>query len=95
MDIVDFNWGGSMDYFAKISVFLTLAYTVLVLTGCTINKEKYTSGLIGCPENMIVVTESSGGFMANTWTANCDGRIFYCTYRSGSRVDCTESILKE
>jgi hypothetical protein len=44
VDIVDFNWGGSMDYIAKISALLTLAYTVLVLTGCTINKEKYTSG---------------------------------------------------
>jgi hypothetical protein len=79
----------------KIIMPVTFAVITLFLSGCTINKEKYTSGLIGCPENKIVITESSGGLMANTWTATCDGRVFYCTYRSGSRVDCTESIAKQ
>jgi len=73
-------------------ILLTLVIAAF-LNGCTINKVKYTSGLIGCPENEIVVTESSGGLMANTWTAKCQDRVFYCTYRSASRVDCTESIV--
>ncbi|MGB5630826.1 MAG: hypothetical protein WBM57_15775 [Woeseiaceae bacterium] len=75
-----------------IAVLASLAVAVQ-LSGCTINKEKYTSGLIGCPENEIQILESSGGLMANTWTAKCGDKVFYCTYRSGSRVDCKESIL--
>lgn len=76
--------------FKKIAM---LAISLALISGCTINKKKYTSGLIGCPEERITVTESSGGFMANTWTAQCNDKTFYCTYRSGSRVDCTESII--
>lgn len=41
--------------------------SVVFLAACTINKTKYTSGIIGCPERMITIAESSGGFTANTW----------------------------
>ncbi len=64
-------------------------------SGCTINKEKYTSGLIGCPEEEILVTKESGGMMANTWTAECDGKTFYCTYKTGGAVFCKESIMRK
>lgn len=79
----------------KLIVLLAVVAAIAQLSGCTINKEKYTSGLIGCPEDEIQIVDSSGGMMANTWTAKCRDKVFYCTYRSGSRVDCTESILSE
>ncbi len=78
----------------KVKLIIVLSLTVM-FSGCTINKEKLTSGLIGCPEENIEVTESSGGFMANTWTAKCNEKTFYCTERSGSRVDCKQSILED
>lgn len=67
---------------------------VLIVVGCTLNKEKYTSGLVGCPEEQITIVSESGGMMANTWTAKCAGKTFYCTYQTGGVVYCKESILK-
>ncbi len=66
----------------------------LFLTSCTLNKEKHTSGIIGCPEDRIAVTESSGGITANTWTATCGGQTFYCTYRGLGNVVCNKSMLE-
>lgn len=72
----------------------TLLLSILILQGCTLNKQKYTSGLVGCPEDQIAIISESGGMMANTWTAKCAGKTFYCTYQSGGKVYCKESILE-
>lgn len=73
---------------------VTIIFLSLISIGCTLNKEKYTSGLVGCPEEQITITSESGGMMANTWTAKCAGKTFYCTYQSGGKVYCKESILE-
>lgn len=70
-----------------------LILSVAFLGGCTINKVKHTSGIIGCPENMITIKESSGGLTANTWTAVCDGKTFYCTYAGMGNVTCNRSMV--
>jgi hypothetical protein len=70
-----------------------MALLCLTFSGCTINKVKHTSGIIGCPEQMIEITDSSGGFTANTWTAVCGGRTFYCTYRGLGNIVCAPSIV--
>lgn len=77
-----------------LSAVAFLTGAMLVSSGCTINKKKYTSGLVGCPESKIEVVEASGGVMANTWTAECNGKTFYCTYRGAGRVNCSESIVE-
>lgn len=75
----------------KKVIFAFMAATLF--SSCTMNKTKHTSGIIGCPESKIEITESSGGFTANTWTAKCEDRTFYCTYRGVGNVTCAESIV--
>lgn len=77
-----------------ISRKFVLILLALIMCGCTLNKEKYTSGLVGCPEDQITIVSESGGMMANTWTAQCAGKTFYCVYLSGGKVYCKESILE-
>lgn len=72
--------------------FLVVLYC-MAISACTINKAKHTSGIIGCPEHMITIEESSGGFTANTWTAVCDGKTFYCTYAGLGNVTCSRSMV--
>lgn len=74
---------------------IAVVLSVVFLAACTINKTKYTSGIIGCPERMITIAESSGGFTANTWTARCDGKTFYCTYAGIGNVTCSPSMIDE
>lgn len=74
---------------------LTVATIVaLQLWGCTLSKENYTAGIIGCPAKEIKVTDESGGWNANSWDAECRGKFFNCTYATGGRVVCAESLPK-
>lgn len=77
----------------RVTLALVVLISLVTLSACTINKVKYTSGIIGCPESMITIKESSGGFTANTWTAVCDGKTFYCTYAGLGNVTCSRSMV--
>jgi hypothetical protein len=54
-----------------------------------------TSGQIGCPEEDITITNDEPGFNERTWTAECNGRTYYCSAvgggHGGGTVSCKES----
>jgi hypothetical protein len=54
-----------------------------------------TSGEIGCPAEDITITNDEPGFNERTWTAECNGRTYYCSAAGGGQgggvVSCKES----
>ncbi len=73
---------------------LTPLVLLLLLSACTASKEQYTAGHIGCPSDEITVVSETGGWMANSWIAECRGKRFHCVYMTGGRVTCTEELPK-
>ena len=73
---------------------LTPLWLLLILSACTASKEQYTAGHVGCPQDEITVVSETGGWMANSWIAECRGKTFHCVYMTGGRVSCTEEIPK-
>lgn len=67
----------------------------LILTGCGAMNwhERVTSGIIGCPETEMVLTDESTGIASDTWTATCRGKTFYCVYMRGS-TSCAPALPK-
>lgn len=71
--------------------YLTPLLLLLLLPSCAF-REQMTSGVIGCPEDEIVVTPISTNPMQTTWKASCRGKTFYCVAKGGAV--CTEEIPK-
>jgi hypothetical protein len=67
---------------------------LLLLAACTASKSQYSAGHIGCPEAEITIVSETGGWMANSWVAECRGKTFHCVYMTGGRVSCTQEIPK-
>lgn len=71
-----------------------------VTTGCSVNYERasMSSGLIGCPPSDLKIEGGEIGWQTDTWTASCNGKKFYCTYRSSYSLDndvqCKEALMK-
>ena len=52
-----------------------------------------SAGLTGCPPAIITIHDESMGYYNDTWTARCQGRIFYCSRQVRGSTVCTESII--
>lgn len=72
----------------------SLLISIVLLVGCTLSKEQYAAGHIGCPADEITVVSETGGWMANSWVAQCRGKTFHCSYMTGGRVSCAEELAK-
>lgn len=73
----------------------TILLALLATTGCA-TRAGISSAEIGCPPDEIVIKDASMGWQTNTWTAQCRGKTFYCTYVSGynlgNRSACKEEL---
>lgn len=69
-------------------------FPLLLIASCTLSKEQYAAGHIGCPANEITVVSETGGWMANSWIAQCRGKTFHCSYMTGGRVSCAEELIQ-
>ena len=73
--------------------YLVVIY-IIVLTqvaGCA-NLEAYSAGQIGCPPEMIKISDKSSDWYSTTWVATCKGKRFICSGQStkySSQVNCT------
>lgn len=67
---------------ALLSVVCTLS-----ATACAAEFVNVTSGEIGCPREEITVSDRHTGWNSGSWTAECRGRIYYCSGTAGS-IDC-------
>jgi hypothetical protein len=70
---------------------------ILVTTGCSdYARASMTSGLVGCSPAELRIEDSEIGWQTDTWTANCNGKRFYCTYLSSysldNNVQCKEAL---
>ncbi|MBN1609988.1 MAG: hypothetical protein JW940_25400 [Polyangiaceae bacterium] len=68
------------------------AVLAVVATGCA-NLAAATSGRIGCPASEIEISDDQDHAGSRTWTANCRGRVYYCSAtivtRGSGAIDCT------
>lgn len=85
----------------RCATLLLLALCVTTQPGC-MNLRAASSGEIGCPESEVEIYDDTGTGSSRTWTAECRGRIFYCSYHTtGYGADghegqyaCTESVVE-
>jgi hypothetical protein len=64
-----------------------LAIAAFTSAGC-LSLAGITSGHIGCARDEITISDETSGGRSRTWTAECNGRRYFC---SGDRqVACTE-----
>ena len=81
--------------------FFILASCVLLSSCSSVEGfKRISSGKIGCPPGQITISDIRGAYFGNifhgteTWTAECNGKIFYCTSTpAGYNIDisCSEA----
>ena len=67
-----------------------------LMMGCTTvmgDLPAISAGLTGCPPNTISIHNEKVGYYNDTWTANCQGRTFYCTRQVRGNTTCTEAVI--
>lgn len=74
---------------------VAVAATVALFAGCS-SLQAITSGQVGCAERDITITEEDTGWAARTWTAECNGKTYFCSaitggQNSGGQVSCKEA----
>lgn len=69
---------------------LLLLVASLSVSGC-VTLEAMSSGEVGCPPEQITVTDQQSSLGGRTWTAQCEGRTYYCSLHGGegSQTSCT------
>lgn len=73
----------------KNQTCLGLFLLSLLLPSC-LPLQSVTSGQIGCPADKIVIADEAGeGTGARTWTAQCNGRTYYCS--ATPQIACREA----
>lgn len=82
----------------RISLTLVVA---LVLASCYHSNstlQDFTSGHIGCAPEDIEISDPKGPMGNETWKAECDSRIYFCSSQAGvyssPTVKCTEKKKK-
>jgi hypothetical protein len=72
---------------------LFTACVLVCLTACA-SLASLTSGQIGCPVSDITVLNDSPGLSSRTWTALCNGKMYFCSAvpagQNGMNVSCKE-----
>lgn len=81
----------------NIGLILALPLAVgVLLTGCIKNPEiskQFTSSNIGCETKDIQIFNETADFNGmHTWTAECKGKRYLCTYHSTAGSKCKELI---
>jgi hypothetical protein len=73
--------------------FTVAALALIALAGCA-NLASISSGQIGCPVSDITVINDSPGLNSRTWTALCNGKVYFCSGvpagQNGMSVSCKE-----
>ncbi|MGZ5055816.1 MAG: hypothetical protein ACXWAT_12870, partial [Methylobacter sp.] len=72
----------------KIIIVLCLS-----LFGCTSAgvSSSLSSGVVGCPSDDIKITNETASIRGtHEWIAECNGKLYVCSYVYGSNTNCTE-----
>lgn len=72
-----------------------IVLVMLGVAGC-MNLRAASSGEIGCAEADIEIRDENTGYGSKTWTAECNGRIYYCSYQAtgeeSGQYSCTAAV---
>ena len=73
---------------------VTITLAIMLMTGCaasTPELQRLTAGKTGCPESLIKISDSKVGVKTASWTAECEGKTYYCAGDDMLRgVSCSE-----
>jgi len=64
------------------------------ITGCA-TLPILSSGQVGCPSEEIQIANDEQGWATRTWTAECRGKLYYCTAFSSGQQGSTQVACKE
>jgi len=71
-----------------------VVFVVVAVLGCTASTpelQRLTASRTGCPENLIKISNSQVGMKTASWTADCEGKTYYCAGDDMLRgVSCSE-----
>jgi hypothetical protein len=67
----------------KIAKVLVMVATAPLIS-CGAGLAQMSSGQVGCPPDDITISDKSPGFGTSSWTATCNGRVYFCSAVSGS-----------
>lgn len=76
-----------------------IVFSSLLVFGCA-SLSSVTSGQIGCPEDQISISNDKSGWTTRTWTAECQGKQYYCSAHGGgegstAQVSCNPAQASE
>ncbi|MGZ5055468.1 MAG: hypothetical protein ACXWAT_11080, partial [Methylobacter sp.] len=72
---------------------IIIVLTAIALSACTSTgvSKSLASGVIGCPSQNIKITEETASVRGtHEWIAECNGKLYVCSYVYGSNTNCTE-----
>ena len=67
---------------------------MLIELGCatTGTYQNASAGFVGCPPDQIKISDTSSGFGASSWVAECKGKKYYCSaVGQGGGTNCKAS----
>jgi hypothetical protein len=77
----------------KFKQLILLLAACALVSGCTSTRvsRSLASGVIGCPSSDIKITDETASVSGtHEFTAECDGRKYFCSYVYGSNTNCAE-----
>jgi hypothetical protein len=83
--------GGVMKSLFNMAVICVFSFT---MTGCAAvmgDLPTISAGYTGCPPNLITIQDENMGYFSDTWTAKCQGRVYYCSRQVRGSTVCTEA----
>jgi hypothetical protein len=83
---------------SNISTYAMKPWFVLLLaplTGCAAVLQDVTSGQIGCPAEQIHIVKDDVGWGTRTWSADCNGKIYFCSAHGGGSHSTAQVSCKE
>lgn len=75
-------------FFASCMSLVGCSSVSMAITG---DLPTVTAGITGCAPESVVIENYKGGFTADTWTAKCGGKTFYCS-KGRDAGSCKEAI---
>jgi hypothetical protein len=71
-----------------------ISFVMVIVLGCaasTPELQRLTSSKTGCSENATKISNSQAGMKTASWTADCEGKTYYCAGDDMLRgVSCSE-----
>jgi hypothetical protein len=75
----------------RLGILTLISITAVGCAASTPELQRLTASKTGCPENVIKISDSKVGMKTASWSADCEGKTYYCAGDDMLRgVSCAE-----